>query len=70
MAAIKATTTLKLNEQKTVRRKQLREAFEREAMDSLQAFRETGEYLTWAEIDAWLASWGTEDDQCSFTRRD
>ncbi|MGQ3353919.1 MAG: CopG family ribbon-helix-helix protein [Phreatobacter sp.] len=45
-----------------VQREEAREAFQREAMDSWRAFRETGEHLTGAEVDAWLAGWGTDDE--------
>ncbi len=45
-----------------VQREEAREAFQREAMDSWRAFRETGEHLRGTEVDAWLAGWGTEDE--------
>ncbi|MDP3547593.1 MAG: CopG family ribbon-helix-helix protein [Phreatobacter sp.] len=45
-----------------VQREEAREAFQREAMDSWRAFRETGKHLTRTEVDAWLAGWGTEDE--------
>jgi predicted transcriptional regulator len=35
---------------------------EREALDALRDYRETGLHLTGEEVDAWLATWGTEHE--------
>ena len=46
-----------------VEREEARESFREEALASWQHFRETGEHLTAEEARAWLATWGTEDEQ-------
>ena len=45
-----------------VDREEARESFKQEALQSWQAYRETGLHLTLAETAAWLDSWGTEDE--------
>ncbi len=45
-----------------VEREEARESFHREAMESWRAFRETGDHLTGSEVDAWLATWGTNEE--------
>ncbi len=42
-----------------VQRAEAREAFMKEAQESLQAFQETGLHLMGSEVEAWLAGWGT-----------
>jgi predicted transcriptional regulator len=48
--------------QEYVDREQARDAFYREALDSWTRYRETGEHLTLAEANAWLDTWGTDDE--------
>jgi predicted transcriptional regulator len=45
-----------------VQREEAREAFHREALESWRAYRETGDHLTGAEVDAWLSRWGSDDE--------
>jgi len=45
-----------------VEREEARESFRREALESWREHRETGRHLTLDEADAWLDTWGTEDE--------
>ncbi|HCE24055.1 MAG TPA: CopG family transcriptional regulator [Hyphomonas sp.] len=45
-----------------VEREEARESFKQEALQSWQEYRETGQHLTLEETDAWLNTWGTEDE--------
>lgn len=45
-----------------VEREEARESFRQEALQSWQAYRETGRHLTLDETAAWLDGWGTEDE--------
>ncbi|UIJ45314.1 CopG family ribbon-helix-helix protein [Sphingomonas cannabina] len=42
-----------------VDREEARDGFEREALASWIAYRETGRHLTGDEVAAWLETWGT-----------
>ncbi|MBO1542030.1 CopG family transcriptional regulator [Pseudomonas sp. OA65] len=44
-----------------VAREVVRKSFKREALVSWNAYKETGEHLTGAEIRSWLKTWGTEE---------
>ena len=46
--------------QEYVEREEARESFKKEALQSWQAFQETGQHLTGAETSDWLDQWGTE----------
>lgn len=46
-----------------VERAQAREAFRQEAITAWEEYRSTGLHLTAEEVDAWLATWGT-DHEC------
>lgn len=47
--------------QNYVEREEARESFKQEALDSWQAYQETGRHLTGSEARAWLNTWGTDD---------
>jgi predicted transcriptional regulator len=46
-----------------VEREEKREAFRQEALSAWTEFQETGLHATAEEVDQWLTSWGTEDEQ-------
>jgi len=41
-------------------REEARESFKQEALASWQAYQETGQHLTGAEVANWLDTWGTD----------
>ncbi len=43
-------------------REEARESFHQEALASWAEYRETGRHHTADDIDAWLESWGTENE--------
>lgn len=45
-----------------VDREEKREAFRQEAINAWKEHQETGLHATAAEVDAWLASWGTDNE--------
>jgi len=45
-----------------VAREEARDALHGDALESLARYRETGRHLTHAEVDAWLATWGTDEE--------
>jgi predicted transcriptional regulator len=45
-----------------VTREETREGFRQEALASWAAYQETGRHLTGAEVQAWLGTWGTDDE--------
>lgn len=45
-----------------VEREENREAFRQTALKAWDEFRETGLHATTQEVDAWLASWGAENE--------
>ena len=45
-----------------VEREEARERFKQEAMDAWAAYQENGRHLTGEEAQAWLNTWGTEDE--------
>lgn len=45
-----------------VDREEKREAFRQDAFKAWEAFQETGLHASAAEVDTWLASWGTEQE--------
>jgi predicted transcriptional regulator len=45
-----------------VEREEKREAFRQDAIKAWEEYQETGLHATAAEVDAWLASWGTENE--------
>lgn len=46
-----------------VEREEKREAFRQDAIRAWEEYQETGLHATAAEVDAWLASWGTESER-------
>ncbi|ECT4107450.1 transcriptional regulator [Salmonella enterica subsp. enterica serovar Muenster] len=44
-------------------RRQACESFKRDALAAWDEYQRTRLHLTLAEVDAWLASWGTADEQ-------
>jgi predicted transcriptional regulator len=46
-----------------VEREEARQSFKQEALDSWQAFQETGRHLTGAEVRTWLNTWGSQDEK-------
>ncbi len=46
-----------------VERAQAREAFRQEAIKAWEAYRITGLHLTDEEVNAWLATWGTDRER-------
>lgn len=40
-----------------------REAWERESLEALREFDETGLHVTGEEVMAWLETWGTDDEK-------
>lgn len=40
-----------------------REAWERESLEALKEFDETGLHVTGEEVMAWLETWGTDDEK-------
>lgn len=46
-----------------VDREEKREAFRQDGLKAWQEYQETGLHATAEEVDAWLASWGTENEQ-------
>ena len=45
-----------------VEREEKREAFRQDAIKAWEEYQETGLHATAAEVDTWLASWGTENE--------
>ena len=45
-----------------VDREEKREIFRQETLKSWEEYQETGLHATSAQVDAWLASWGTENE--------
>ena len=45
-----------------VDREERREAFRQDTIKAWEEFQETGLHATAAEVDNWLASWGTENE--------
>ena len=45
-----------------VDREEKREAFRQDAIKAWEEYQETGLHATAAEVDTWLASWGTENE--------
>jgi predicted transcriptional regulator len=45
-----------------VDREEKREAFRQDTIKSWEEYQETGLHATAAEVDTWLASWGTENE--------
>lgn len=48
-----------------VNREEQREALKAEARAAWRDYQETGLHVTGAQIDGWLRSWGTDDEQAS-----
>lgn len=48
--------------QQYVEREEKREALRQDVLNAWQEHRETGLHVTGQEIEAWLATWGTEDE--------
>jgi predicted transcriptional regulator len=46
-----------------VTREEQREAFKQEALAAWRDYQETGQHVTGEEVDRWLRSWGTVDEQ-------
>lgn len=46
-----------------VTREEQREAFKQEALAAWRDYQETGQHVTDEEVDRWLRSWGTADEQ-------
>lgn len=45
-----------------VDREEKREAFRQDMIKAWEEYQETGLHATAAEVDTWLASWGTENE--------
>ena len=45
-----------------VEREEKREAFRQDTLKAWDEYQETGLHATTAEVDTWLASWGTENE--------
>lgn len=45
-----------------VEREEKREAFRQDTIKAWDEYQETGLHTTAAEVDTWLASWGTENE--------
>lgn len=45
-----------------VEREEKREAYRQAGLDAWREYQETGLHATAEEVDAWLASWGNEDE--------
>ena len=45
-----------------VDREEKREAFRQDTIKAWEEYQETGLHATTAEVDTWLASWGTENE--------
>lgn len=45
-----------------VEREEKREAFRQETVKAWEEYQETGLHATGAEVEAWLMSWGTENE--------
>ncbi len=45
-----------------VEREEKREAFRQDTLAAWEAYRAAGLHATAEEVDAWLASWGTDDE--------
>jgi predicted transcriptional regulator len=48
-----------------VERKEARENFKWEAIDSWAAYQETGRHLNGEEVRAWLSTWGADEEQAA-----
>jgi len=46
-----------------VEREEKREAFRQDTLKAWEEYRITGLHATAEEVDAWLASWGTDDER-------
>ena len=44
-------------------REEAHESFKQEALASWQAYQETGQHLTGAEVSSWLDTWGTDQEK-------
>lgn len=47
---------------KAIDREKKREAFRQDTIKACEEYQETGLYATAAEVDTWLAGWGTENE--------
>ena len=58
------TTTWRMREaiKQYVEREEKREAFRQDTLKAWDEYQETGLHATTAEVDTWLASWGTENE--------
>jgi predicted transcriptional regulator len=45
-----------------VTREEAKENFKQEALNSWQAYQETGQHLTGQEVRDWLSTWGTDQE--------
>ncbi|MFZ5776033.1 MAG: CopG family ribbon-helix-helix protein [Thermodesulfobacteriota bacterium] len=48
--------------QQYVEREEKREAFRQDAMKAWEEYKETGLHATGEEVEAWLATWGTDQE--------
>lgn len=48
-----------------VEREEKREAFRQDGFKAWQEYQETGLHATAEEVDTWLASWGTDNEQAA-----
>jgi predicted transcriptional regulator len=46
-----------------VEKEEARASFIHDALESWRDYQETGLHLTWEEVDHWMSTWGTEDEQ-------
>lgn len=46
-----------------VTREEQRETFKQEALEAWRDYQETGLHVTGDEVDRWLRSWGTDNEQ-------
>ncbi|GAB5427971.1 MAG: CopG family ribbon-helix-helix protein [Devosia indica] len=46
-----------------VEREESRARFIADAEESYRHYKETGLHLTWDEVEAWMSTWGSDDEQ-------
>lgn len=46
-----------------VEKEEARRSFLADAEESWREYKETGLHLTWEEVDKWMSTWGTDEEQ-------
>lgn len=46
-----------------VEKEEARRSFIADGEEGLREYRETGLHVTWEEVERWMSTWGTDDEQ-------